>query len=169
MFRSPPLFGSPSANCATLALAGVVLTGVVLGCAKPASVDDVELSPRQLLAFAPGALEPARASHLASWLETGEATAAEVLQRFEGLPLGAVIYTDIGRDGMLCGPNTEATARLARSTSLPVIASGGVGSAADLRALARTRVIAGAIVGKAIYEGRVNVAEAVAVLAGGAP
>jgi phosphoribosylformimino-5-aminoimidazole carboxamide ribotide isomerase len=76
-----------------------------------------------------------------------------------------VLHTDIGRDGLLGGPNVEATAALARRSPFPVLASGGVGSLEDLERLARTRVIAGAIVGKAIYSGAIRVDEAIARLA----
>ncbi len=99
------------------------------------------------------------------WRETSSETVEQVLGRFEKLPLAAVLHTDIGRDGLLGGPNVEATAALARRSPFPVLASGGVGSLADLERLARTRVIAGAIVGKAIYAGAIRVEEAVARLA----
>ena len=88
------------------------------------------------------------------WRETSAETVEQVLARFEALPLAALLHTDIGRDGLLGGPNVEATAALARRSKFPVLASGGVGSLDDLERLARTRVIAGAIVGKAIYSGR---------------
>jgi phosphoribosylformimino-5-aminoimidazole carboxamide ribotide isomerase len=95
------------------------------------------------------------------WLETLEANVEEVLARFEHLPLGAVLHTDIARDGMLRGANLEATVALARRSPFPVLASGGVASIDDLVALARTRVIQGAIVGRAIYTGAVDLAEAI--------
>jgi phosphoribosylformimino-5-aminoimidazole carboxamide ribotide isomerase len=90
------------------------------------------------------------------WLETGELLAEELLDRFAEVPLGGVIYTDIKRDGTLRGPNLQATVRLARATSLPVIASGGVSSQQDLLELAETGVIAGAIVGRSLYTGAVD-------------
>ena len=90
------------------------------------------------------------------WQQTAEVEVDEVLGRFEDLPLAAVLHTDIGRDGMLRGPNLAATSRLAGLTRLPVIASGGVGSLEDLRALARTRVIAGAVIGRALYTGAID-------------
>lgn len=99
------------------------------------------------------------------WRETSAETVEQVLERFAKLPLAAVLHTDIGRDGLLGGPNVEATAALARRSPFPVLASGGVGSLADLERLARTRVIAGAIVGKAIYSGAIRVDEAIARLA----
>lgn len=94
------------------------------------------------------------------WLETGELSAEELLERFAGAPLGGVIYTDIRRDGTLSGPNLEATVRLARATPLAVIASGGISSEADLVALAETGVIAGAIVGRSLYTGAVDLESA---------
>jgi phosphoribosylformimino-5-aminoimidazole carboxamide ribotide isomerase len=99
------------------------------------------------------------------WRETSEDTVEQVLERFSKLPLAAVLHTDIRRDGLLGGPNLEATAALARRSPFPVLASGGVGSLADLERLARTGVIAGAIVGKAIYSGAIRVDEAIARLA----
>ncbi|GIW88621.1 MAG: 1-(5-phosphoribosyl)-5-[(5-phosphoribosylamino) methylideneamino] imidazole-4-carboxamide isomerase [Isosphaeraceae bacterium] len=108
----------------------------------------------------------ARAGKVATrgWLETTEVDALTLARRFEGLPLAAVIYTDIGRDGMLDGPDLETTAALGRSLRLPVIASGGVGSLDDLRRLAGYREIAGCIVGRALYEGRFTLAEAIAAV-----
>jgi phosphoribosylformimino-5-aminoimidazole carboxamide ribotide isomerase len=94
------------------------------------------------------------------WLETGELSAEELLERFAGTPLGGVIYTDIRRDGTLSGPNLEATVRLARSTALAVIASGGISSEGDLVELAETGVIAGAIVGRSLYTGAVDLESA---------
>jgi phosphoribosylformimino-5-aminoimidazole carboxamide ribotide isomerase len=99
------------------------------------------------------------------WREVSALPVEEVLERFADLPLAALLHTDIGRDGLLGGPNVDATAELARRSRFPVLASGGVGSLDDLERLARTRVIAGAIVGKAIYSGAIRVDEAIARLA----
>jgi phosphoribosylformimino-5-aminoimidazole carboxamide ribotide isomerase len=99
------------------------------------------------------------------WRETSGRSVEEVLDTFAELPLAAILHTDIARDGMLQGPNLEATVALARRTSIPVIASGGVSSVDDLIALARTQVIAGAVFGRAIYEGRVDVAAAIEAVA----
>ena len=79
--------------------------------------------------------------------------------------MAAIVYTDIDRDGALGGPNVAATAALARAVTIPVIASGGIASLDDLRALKATGVIAGAISGRALYEGRIGVAEAARLLA----
>ena len=100
------------------------------------------------------------------WLETGEVTATELANRFEDAGVAAIVHTDIARDGTLEGPNLEATAALAESISIPVILSGGVSSADDLlRAAAFTaRGIVGAIVGRAIYTGALDLGAALARL-----
>ena len=102
------------------------------------------------------------------WAETSTLEAAELGLRFEDAGVAAIIYTDIARDGMLAGLNLPATVALSERVRTPVIASGGVGSAADLVALrqASTGRIAGVIVGRALYDGRVSVAEALAALRG---
>jgi phosphoribosylformimino-5-aminoimidazole carboxamide ribotide isomerase len=103
------------------------------------------------------------------WEHTSNRQVLEVVAELESLDVAAVLYTDIERDGMEVGPNVEATARLARSTRLPVIASGGVGTLAHLTALARAdATITAAIVGRALHEARFSLAEAVAA-AGAAP
>ncbi len=104
------------------------------------------------------------------WAETSSLAAATLARMFEDAGAAAIVYTDIGRDGMLGGLDLEGTVALAAGISTPVIASGGVGSLDDLTALriAAAQVpgrIAGAIVGKALYDGRVSVADAIAALA----
>jgi phosphoribosylformimino-5-aminoimidazole carboxamide ribotide isomerase len=104
------------------------------------------------------------------WAETSELTAIELALRFEDAGAAAIIYTDIARDGMLQGLNLDSTFALAERVSTPVIASGGVGTLADLAALkARAAVAPGAvegvIVGRALYDGRLQPAEALALLA----
>jgi len=99
------------------------------------------------------------------WREVSARTPADVLAELGDLPLGALLYTEIGRDGLLQGPDVEGTAALARSTRIPVLASGGVGKLDDLVRLAETRVIAGAIVGRALYAGAIQLEEALARLA----
>ena len=94
------------------------------------------------------------------WLETSELRSEELLKRFADLALGAVLHTDIERDGMMSGPNLAATVELARSTPIPVIAAGGVRSVGDLVELAKTRVIAAAVVGRALYDGAVRLEDA---------
>lgn len=86
------------------------------------------------------------------WLSVSTRTAVEVVREFAALPIAAILYTDIARDGMQVGPNVQATARLARDGGLPVLASGGVATLEDLRRLAAEPGIAGAIVGRALYE-----------------
>ncbi len=104
------------------------------------------------------------------WAETSQMQAVELAQRLEDAGAAAIIYTDISRDGMLSGLNLDQTFGLAAATKIPVIASGGVGSDADLIALRdRARVaqggtVAGVIVGRAIYDGKVNVPGALAIL-----
>ena len=89
------------------------------------------------------------------WLEVSEVSAIDLAQRFQHLPLAAVVYTDISRDGMLQGVNAEAMAEMAQATRLPVIASGGVTTLDDILRLAALPV-AGCIVGRALYEGRLT-------------
>jgi phosphoribosylformimino-5-aminoimidazole carboxamide ribotide isomerase len=102
------------------------------------------------------------------WAETSAMQAAELGLRFEDAGVSAIIYTDIGRDGMLSGLNLEQTVALSARLTTPVIASGGVGSTADLAALKRAAAgtrIEGVIVGRALYDGRVDPAEALALFA----
>ena len=94
------------------------------------------------------------------WAEETETTAADLAARFADVGVAALVYTDIDRDGEMRGPNVPATAALAAATEIPVIASGGVGSMMDLEALDAQPGIAGAIIGRAIYDGRVPLAEA---------
>lgn len=102
------------------------------------------------------------------WTASGGVTAAELAARAAGWGAAAVLYTDVARDGLGGGPNVAATAALARATGIEVIASGGVGSLADLAALARAGVPA-VVVGRALYDGKFTVAEAVRTARAGAP
>jgi len=95
------------------------------------------------------------------WLETSDLTALDVARRHAELPLAAIVYTDIATDGMLSGPNLPALAEMAAAVSLPVVASGGVADADDIAKVATTGCT-GCIVGRALYEGTVTIAEAVA-------
>ncbi|MEW5964817.1 MAG: 1-(5-phosphoribosyl)-5-[(5-phosphoribosylamino)methylideneamino]imidazole-4-carboxamide isomerase [Pseudomonadota bacterium] len=101
------------------------------------------------------------------WAETSELTAIDLARRFEDAGVAAIIYTDIERDGVLKGLNLAATAELARATSIPVIASGGLASLDDIRALLRPehRMLNGAITGRALYDGRLDAEEALALIA----
>ncbi len=101
------------------------------------------------------------------WAETTDITALDLAAKFEDAGVAAIIYTDIDRDGAMGGPNVEATADLARAVSIPVIASGGVSSLDDLQALRDCGApLDGAISGRALYDGRIDVAEGVRVLSG---
>lgn len=93
------------------------------------------------------------------WLETSTLRAVDVARRHAALPLAAIVYTDIARDGMLSGPNLGALADMIAAASLPVVASGGVSCAADIRRIAETGAAA-CIVGRALYDGKVTLAEA---------
>lgn len=94
------------------------------------------------------------------WLATSERRAVDLVRELKRLPIAAVLYTDIERDGTEVGPNVVETARLAEETGVPVIASGGVGTLEHLRALARAGAgIVGAIVGRALHEQRFSIAE----------
>jgi phosphoribosylformimino-5-aminoimidazole carboxamide ribotide isomerase len=100
------------------------------------------------------------------WAETSELTAVELARRFEGAGVAAIVYTDIDRDGVLSGINWDATLDLARAVSIPVIASGGLASMDDIRRLAQpdARVLEGVISGRALYDGRIDSREALALL-----
>jgi phosphoribosylformimino-5-aminoimidazole carboxamide ribotide isomerase len=95
------------------------------------------------------------------WLETSDLTALDVARRHASLPLAGIVYTDIATDGMLSGPNLPALEEMAAAVSLPVVASGGVADADDIAKVATTGC-AGCIVGRALYEGAVTIADAVA-------
>ncbi|MCR6671091.1 1-(5-phosphoribosyl)-5-[(5-phosphoribosylamino)methylideneamino]imidazole-4-carboxamide isomerase [Devosia ginsengisoli] len=100
------------------------------------------------------------------WAETSELSVIELARRFEGAGVAAIIYTDIDRDGVLAGINWDSTLELARATSIPVIASGGLASMADIERLTRpdAAVLEGAISGRALYDGRIDSREALALL-----
>lgn len=95
------------------------------------------------------------------WLEVSDVTALALARQFDVLPIAGIIYTDIARDGMLGGPNVDATAALATAVQTPVIASGGVGELKDLERLAKLPIV-GCIVGRALYDGRFSLVEALA-------
>lgn len=96
------------------------------------------------------------------WLEVSSVDAVHLAQSYEDLPLAGIVYTDIARDGMLIGPNFIMTERLAREVKLPVVASGGVSCLDDLIKL-KTMPVWGTIIGKALYEGRFTLKQALAV------
>ncbi len=98
------------------------------------------------------------------WAHETGVRATDLARSFEDAGVAALIYTDIDRDGAMQGPNIDATEALARAVTIPVIASGGVSSMADLTALRDTGVIAGAISGRALYDGAIDLTTALAAL-----
>jgi len=100
------------------------------------------------------------------WARTSELAVLDIARRFEDAGVAAIVYTDIARDGLLKGLNVDATVALADSVSVPVIASGGLASLADVRALLAPRAgkLAGAITGRALYDGRLDPAAALALV-----
>ncbi|MFN3278934.1 MAG: 1-(5-phosphoribosyl)-5-[(5-phosphoribosylamino)methylideneamino]imidazole-4-carboxamide isomerase [Paracoccus hibiscisoli] len=142
------------------------LTRVILGTV---AVEDPDLVHQAAAAF-PGRIAvgiDARAGRVATrgWATETDIDATDLARRFQDAGVAAIIYTDIDRDGAMGGPNIAATEALARAVTIPVIASGGVSSLADLTALAQTGVIAGAISGRALYDGAIDLKQALQSLA----
>jgi phosphoribosylformimino-5-aminoimidazole carboxamide ribotide isomerase len=140
---------------------------VIIGTA---AVRDPELVKRAARAF-PGRVAvglDARDGKVAveGWAETSEVTALDIARRFEDAGVAAIIFTDIARDGLLKGLNLDVTIALAERISIPVIASGGFASIADVKALLAPRAgkLAGAIAGRALYDGRLDAAAALALI-----
>ena len=100
------------------------------------------------------------------WAETSEVMALDIAKRFEDAGVAAIIFTDIARDGLLKGLNLEATIALAEAISIPVIASGGLASISDIEALLtpRAKKLGGAIAGRALYDGRLDPSQALALI-----
>jgi phosphoribosylformimino-5-aminoimidazole carboxamide ribotide isomerase len=100
------------------------------------------------------------------WAEISELSALDIARRFEDAGVAAIVYTDVTRDGMLKGLNLDATIALADAISVPVIASGGLASIEDIKALLepRARKLQGAIAGRALYDGRLDAAEALKLI-----
>ncbi|SNR25843.1 1-(5-phosphoribosyl)-5-[(5-phosphoribosylamino)methylideneamino]imidazole-4-carboxamide isomerase [Paracoccus sediminis] len=141
------------------------LTRVILGTVAVENPDLV----RQAAAAFPGRIAvgiDARAGRVATrgWATETDVTATDLARRFQDAGVAAIVYTDIDRDGAMHGPNVPATEALARAVGIPVIASGGVSSLDDLRALSDTGVIAGAISGRALYDGAIDLRQALAML-----
>jgi phosphoribosylformimino-5-aminoimidazole carboxamide ribotide isomerase len=141
------------------------LARVILGTV---AVEDPDLVRAAARAF-PGRVAvgiDARDGRVATkgWAEVTDVEATDLAKSFEDAGVAALIYTDINRDGAMGGPNVAATAALARAVSIPVIASGGVASLEDLAALKATGVIAGAISGRALYDGAIDLPRALALL-----
>lgn len=152
--------------------AGLLQLGVARVVIGTAALEYPELVDELALRF-PGRIAvglDARKGIVATrgWVEGSGVTTNELIQRFEHSGVAAFIVTDIDRDGTLAGPDVDGLAAVIRTTEVDVIASGGVGSVEDLRALAAVEVdgkrLAGVIAGKAIYENAFSVADAVAVL-----
>lgn len=142
------------------------VTRVILGTA---AVEDPSLVAEAAAAF-PGRIAvgiDARGGRVATrgWAEQTEVTATDLARRFEDAGVAAIVYTDIDRDGAMQGPNVAATEALARAVSVPIIASGGVSSLDDLIALRDAGGIAGAISGRALYDGALDLGRALAALA----
>ena len=146
---------------------GAGVARVILGTA---AVEDPALV-RAAAAAHPGRIAvglDARAGRVATrgWAEETGAEATGLARAFEDAGIAAIVYTDIDRDGAMGGPNVAATAALARAVDVPVIASGGVSSLADLEALRDAGGIAGAISGRALYDGALDLGDALAALRG---
>ena len=164
--RVPVQLGGGIRDMATIAAwleAGIAR--VILGTV---AVENPDLVRRAAQAF-PGQIAvgiDARAGFVATkgWAVATDVQATDLALQFQDAGVAAIIYTDIDRDGAMGGPNIEATAALARAVNIPVIASGGVASMADLLALRDTGVIAGAISGRALYEGAIDLAAALTAL-----
>ncbi|MDS9467594.1 1-(5-phosphoribosyl)-5-[(5-phosphoribosylamino)methylideneamino]imidazole-4-carboxamide isomerase [Paracoccus sp. MBLB3053] len=142
------------------------LSRVILGTV---AVENPSLVREAALAF-PGKIAvgiDARGGRVATrgWAEETNIMVTELAHQFEDAGVSAIIYTDIDRDGAMQGPNIPATEALARAVNIPVIASGGVSSMQDLLALRDARSIAGAISGRALYDGAINLGEALRALA----
>ncbi|KAB2882694.1 MAG: 1-(5-phosphoribosyl)-5-[(5-phosphoribosylamino)methylideneamino]imidazole-4-carboxamide isomerase [Pseudorhodoplanes sp.] len=128
------------------------------------------------LVRAAAALDPARIAvgldaregrvAVEGWAEASDLSALDIARRFEDVGVAAIIYTDIARDGMLKGLNLDATIALAEAVSIPVIASGGLASLDDIKALLEPRAarLEGAIAGRALYDGRLDAARALALI-----
>jgi phosphoribosylformimino-5-aminoimidazole carboxamide ribotide isomerase len=145
--------------------------GVVRVILGTAAVRDPKLVREAARAF-PGCIAvgiDARDGKVAieGWAETSEMSALELARRFEDAGVAAIIYTDIARDGVLQGLNLDATAELARAVAIPVIASGGLAGIEDVRNLLDPRyaMLEGAVAGRALYDGRLDPREALALIA----
>ncbi|MRR14583.1 1-(5-phosphoribosyl)-5-[(5-phosphoribosylamino)methylideneamino]imidazole-4-carboxamide isomerase [archaeon] len=136
---------------------GMGVTYVILGTITATMPD----AAKEIIMTFPGKVGigiDALKGHVAvrGWKEVTQQTAVSLAREYEGVSPAFLIYTDIDRDGMLTGPNIEATSEMVRSVKIPIIASGGVSSMEDIRALRRIPGLMGMITGKAIYEGRID-------------
>jgi phosphoribosylformimino-5-aminoimidazole carboxamide ribotide isomerase len=140
------------------------ITRVILGTAALTDPDFVKQAARKF----PGRIvvgADAKGGKIATqgWAEVSELTPVELGRRFEDAGVAAVLFTDIDGDGLLKGVNVTATAALAKALSIPVIASGGVGSIADIENLLGAPNIEGVVVGRALYDGRIDPKAALAL------
>jgi cyclase len=144
------------------------------GCERVVLGSLVARDPGAFAALArafPGRLLPALETaggepRVAGWTQGAGSSLDEICRRLRDLPCPAVLVTDVERDGMLCGPNLELALRVAAATGLPALLSGGVATLADLEAAAALPAIAGAVLGRALYDGNIDLAAALAVCAG---
>jgi phosphoribosylformimino-5-aminoimidazole carboxamide ribotide isomerase len=151
----------------TEAWLGKGVTRVIIGTAAVRDPDFVKEAAKKF----PGRIAvglDARDGKVAveGWAETSELTALEIARRFEDAGVAAIVYTDIARDGVLKGLNIPMTLALARAVKIPVIASGGLASLADIERLLEPdcAALAGAITGRALYDGRIDATEALALI-----
>jgi phosphoribosylformimino-5-aminoimidazole carboxamide ribotide isomerase len=164
----PAQLGGGIRDMATIEMwLGRGLARVILGTV---AVENPDLVHEAARAF-PGTVAvgiDARGGRVATkgWAEETEVMATDLAHRFEDAGVAAIIYTDIDRDGAMQGPNIAATEALARAVTIPVIASGGVSSLEDIVWLRDTGVIAGAISGRALYDGALDLGAALAALKG---
>ncbi len=153
-----------------------VVWALEAGCARVVLGSLVAQKPELFLSLAdefPGRLVPALdveggEVRIAGWREGAGRSLAELCAGLRGLPCPAVLVTDVVRDGMMVGPNLDLTRRVARASGLPGLLSGGIRSLADLEAARAVPEIAGAIVGRALYEDAFTTEAALAVCSGGA-
>ena len=141
------------------------LARVILGTVAVENPDLVREAAREFPGHVAVGLD-ARNGFVATkgWATETDVQVTDLAKSFEDAGISAIIYTDILRDGAMKGPNIDATEALARAVDIPVIASGGVSSMADLEALKATGVISGAISGRALYDGAIDLGEALAAL-----
>ena len=163
----PAQLGGGIRDLATIeAYLGLGLARVIIGTAAQRNPELV----REACAKFPGQIVvgiDARDGMVAvqGWAEVTGITAVELAKKFEGFGVSAIIYTDISRDGMLQGPNIDATRTLAESVAIPVIASGGVSSLKDIKNLMGIEAsgVSGVITGKAVYTGAIKLSEAISL------
>jgi phosphoribosylformimino-5-aminoimidazole carboxamide ribotide isomerase len=143
------------------------ITRVIIGTAAVRDPELVKAAARKFPSRVAVGLD-ARDGKVAveGWAETSQVTVLEIAQRFEDAGVAAIIFTDIARDGLLKGLNLDATIALADAISIPVVASGGLASIEDVKAMLapRAKKLAGAIAGRALYDGRLDPAAALTLI-----